>query len=830
MNSARNGLILCIMVALCSSALSQTMDLRVVPGMPSPDADMARWRVVVLIRSEGETARTITPEVQAEGARVLSIQPQRASVKDQGPAWFFVHMEEAQGPRPPTLTVAVKEVPGCSKTCILPIGIDLSQLAWEAWWAGKDSHLDEVRGLPPSTAEWKPIRLPKMWQELGVTWIRTRLSIPASWRDEKLSLLLKAVDDNDATYLNGKEIGRTNGWDVQRSYVLPTDGIRWGEKNELCIAVYNGNAGGGIVRTPICIVAGELPEAPDLFPPAVLQKEADRAAPGEIGPRLPFRRMAVRDGVLRYEDGKEVALWGVNCYPQSWQQYVTLKWLGVDHRRAVDEDFEDFAQMGIDIIRIHVFDTEISDGKGNLVVNDHLDILDYLIAQCNKRNIYLMLTPIAWWGSPNARPDSFSRNIPKQALSLWPETWPVQANYLRQFLTHKNPHTGRRLVDEPCLVLFEIVNEPTYWHCEQVLAGDPGKTDLNAEVSRRGIEGVRNAWEQFVPSKEWVSPTTFECFRYDTLRRYINTMIETMRQAGAHQPIASSGFFMVSSDIAQAIADSRCDAITLSRHNYPGGLKQITDDKNLLSQLDNAELDARLAAKARIVYEFDAPGTIRRVSMYPAMGRYWRNLGAQVACQFQYDARAAAHVNLDWGIHYLNLWHTPEKMVSFLIGGEVFRRLPRGATFPTPPSDQVFPPGAVSYEKNAALLCAPDCYMQARPTDWRPMALPKDPKKILSVGACPYFEYDGTGVVDLRMENGTAHLRIYPDVERLQDGIKGTVGKPLTKLRDGAHPFRIRLPVWKDAKVERHQDGQWVSVPGTASEFTATPGAYRLVR
>jgi len=92
------------------------------------------------------------------------------------------------------------------------------------------------------------------------------------------------------------------------------------------------------------------------------------------------------------------------------------------------------------------------------------------------------------------------------------------------------------------------------------------------------------------------------------------------------------------------------------------------------------------------------------------------------------------------------LWHTPEKIASFLIGGEVFRRLPRGATFDTPPDDQIFPPGAVSFGKNAALLCAEDCYMQARPTDWRPMPLPENPKHILTVGSCPYLEYDGTGV------------------------------------------------------------------------------------
>ncbi|MCL2117113.1 MAG: hypothetical protein FWH27_01675 [Planctomycetaceae bacterium] len=71
----------------------------------------------------------------------------------------------------------------------------------------------------------------------------------------------------------------------------------------------------------------------------------------------------------------------------------------------------------IDVIRIHVFDSEISDRDGNLIRNEHLDILDYLVSKCNENGIYLWLTPIAWWGSPspNARVDAFSTITPMQA-------------------------------------------------------------------------------------------------------------------------------------------------------------------------------------------------------------------------------------------------------------------------------------------------------------------------------------------------------------------------------------------------------------------------------
>ena len=38
------------------------------------------------------------------------------------------------------------------------------------------------------------------------------------------------------------------------------------------------------------------------------------------------------------------------------------------------------ARLGLDAYRIHVWDREVSDREGNLVENEHLDLLDYLTA------------------------------------------------------------------------------------------------------------------------------------------------------------------------------------------------------------------------------------------------------------------------------------------------------------------------------------------------------------------------------------------------------------------------------------------------------------------
>ena len=75
-----------------------------------------------------------------------------------------------------------------------------------------------------------------------------------------------------------------------------------------------------------------------------------------------------------------------------------------------------------------------------------------------------------------------------------------------------------------------------------------------------------------------------------------------------------------------------------------------------------------------------------------------------------------------------------------------------------------------------------------------------------------------------------AVMRIYPDVERLRDGLKGTAETPLTRLHEREHRFRLLMPGWARAAVERLEEGSWRQVSGRAGEFTARPGRYRLTR
>src|SRR5947208_16726823 len=87
-------------------------------------------------------------------------------------------------------------------------------------------------------------------------------------------------------------------------------------------------------------------------------------------------------------------------------------------------------------------------------------------------------------------------------------------------------------------------------------------------------------------------------------------------------------------------------------------------------------LRPELARSPRIVYEFDTPD-LRTGTMYPAMARTFRAVGAQFAAMFAYDMLRTASRNLGWQTHYLSLIYTPRKAMSAVIAAEAMHRLPR---------------------------------------------------------------------------------------------------------------------------------------------------------
>lgn len=95
---------------------------------------------------------------------------------------------------------------------------------------------------------WGKMNFPGMVEEQGLDgfdgliWLRRTVEIPASWAGKKVELVLGTIDDNDITYWNGKEVGRTNGYGLPRNYTVPGKMVKAGL---LSLAVRIMDTGGG---------------------------------------------------------------------------------------------------------------------------------------------------------------------------------------------------------------------------------------------------------------------------------------------------------------------------------------------------------------------------------------------------------------------------------------------------------------------------------------------------------------------------------------------------------------------------------------------------------
>lgn len=82
----------------------------------------------------------------------------------------------------------------------------------------------------------------------GVYWFRTSINISDLSKDYVLQVE-KGIDDSDQTYFNGKLIGNTYGWNIERKYSIPKNILKKG-RNIIAIRVTDPGGGGGF-NSPI---------------------------------------------------------------------------------------------------------------------------------------------------------------------------------------------------------------------------------------------------------------------------------------------------------------------------------------------------------------------------------------------------------------------------------------------------------------------------------------------------------------------------------------------------------------------------------------------------
>jgi sialate O-acetylesterase len=104
---------------------------------------------------------------------------------------------------------------------------------------------------------WKIVSLPSGWQSCGfkysgVLWFRKTVDIPRDWTGRDLSLKVGAVDKQDITYFNGKQVGATGSgledvhWNKVREYTVPGRLVKAG-RNVIAVRAYSFVYEGGLI-------------------------------------------------------------------------------------------------------------------------------------------------------------------------------------------------------------------------------------------------------------------------------------------------------------------------------------------------------------------------------------------------------------------------------------------------------------------------------------------------------------------------------------------------------------------------------------------------------
>ena len=173
------------------------------------------------------------------------------------------------------------------------------------------------------------------------------------------------------------------------------------------------------------------------------------------------------DGHFYFEDGTRARFFGTNvggrdCAPDKKQAGVVAARL---------------AKYGVNMLRLHSLDgqwgplIDYRNGTSQQFDADALDRIDYFIAELKKRGIYVYLDLLDYRQFRTAdgvkHGDEFTHNWQgsMKGASIFDERMiELQKDYATKLLTHRNPYTGLRYVDEPAIAVVETTNENSIFY------------------------------------------------------------------------------------------------------------------------------------------------------------------------------------------------------------------------------------------------------------------------------------------------------------------------------------------------------------------------------
>jgi len=173
--------------------------------------------------------------------------------------------------------------------------------------AGADPALDD--------AAWPTLNAPQVWEAQGLhgldgqVWLRRHVRLTAAEAAGAATLHLGLIDDCDESFVNGRPVGQTCGWDTPRAYALPAGLLHEGD-NLVAVRVSDTGGDGGIhgpaANLRLDTTAGAKPLAGRWQAQVEGLQPTDQPGPNDLPSLLfngmvqPFTPLAVH-GVIWYQ-------------------------------------------------------------------------------------------------------------------------------------------------------------------------------------------------------------------------------------------------------------------------------------------------------------------------------------------------------------------------------------------------------------------------------------------------------------------------------------------------------------------------------------------------
>lgn len=254
--------------------------------------------------------------------------------------------------------------------------------------------------------------------------------------------------------------------------------------------------------------------------------------------------LKVADGHFVFTDqpGQKVRFWGTNA--------------ALRGPFPVQEDAPGIARclarQGVNLVRLHLYavyeDTLIAPDGG--LNPEALDRMEFFIAELKKNGVYCYMDLND--GMLFSR--LVGRQLPSEKLKLAAlydeELIQATQKLAREFFTHRNPHTGLRICDDPAIAMYEITNENS-----MTMAWG----DLRSRIPSPYYEQLAGLWQQWLEKQglpERDLPRTLgedgpdgRRFGAEVQRAYLERMKAFLVELGVKAPICGTNITFTLGDL-----------------------------------------------------------------------------------------------------------------------------------------------------------------------------------------------------------------------------------------------------------------------------------------